>query len=123
MVGRLFLDLYQHEGRIEPLQPDLLGEELVARELGADQALLAGWLEGATALELHHGLTVLDRLARGQPEAERWLEQAVGLDTASVAEAAISVAVETGDPIGRVVADHLTRHPEPELSSTLEPRV
>lgn len=58
---------------IEPLQPDLLGEELVAEALSRDEGLLGRVLDGAKPEEAFSTLTVLTRLARRRPEFEKWL--------------------------------------------------
>jgi len=51
-----------------------------------------------------HGLTLLTRLAVRQPAASRWLAQALGSRLAVLAEVAVEVAAETGDPIAEALA-------------------
>jgi len=90
---------------LEGLQPDLLGEELVARVLAADSSLLPSVLQAAPEPGKRQALTVLTRLAwRGRKEAEGWLDLAFQSDLDGLAELALEVAVETGDPIGKVLA-------------------
>ena len=60
-----------------------------------------------------HILTQLTRLARGREEGSRWLEGAFERKLEKLALPALDVAVETGDPVGRVLAykiekDHLS---------------
>ena len=66
------------EGRVlEPLQPDLLGEELVRQVLEKDEALLSLVLEGSSGAARRNALTVLTRLASRRSEARRFLEAAL----------------------------------------------
>ena len=97
--------LYPGERYLEPIRPDLLGEHLVEQALADDPSLLAAALAGQPAAPL----TVLTRLARRRPVARRWLEQAFTQDLERLAEPAMQVAIETGDPIGPVLADELER--------------
>ena len=59
---------------------------------------------------VEHSLTVLTRLAQQSPPAEKWLEDALGKDVERLAEPAIAVAIQTGDPIGPVLAKVLARN-------------
>ncbi len=86
------------------LEPDLLGEELVASCLADEPALLDRVLEVADADGRAAALTVLTRLASRRPEEERWLAQAFERHVEELTESALTVAVEVGDPIGRVLA-------------------
>ena len=80
---------------VEPLQPDLLGEELVAEALSRDEGLLGRVLDGATPEEAYSTLTVLTRLARRRPEFEKWLGVALENRVNELADLALDVAVET----------------------------
>ena len=100
--------LYPGERYLEPIRPDLLGEHLVAEALADDPSLLAAAL--VTPAEIP--LTVLSRLAKRRPEARRWLEQAFARELERLAEPAIHVAIETGDPIGPVLAGALAARTE-----------
>jgi tetratricopeptide (TPR) repeat protein len=112
----------QRDRPIEPLRPDLLGEELVDRALSDDPGLLTAGLEGVSREQAHSGLTVLTRLARRRPEAARWLEQAFAADLEVLAEPAIHVAIETGHPMGKVLGEALKKQPL-EDPSRLEPLI
>ncbi|HEX5080070.1 MAG TPA: tetratricopeptide repeat protein [Geminicoccaceae bacterium] len=115
--------LYPGERYLEPLRPDLLGEELVGKALSDDPALLTAALGGgASQDQVQNALTVLTRLAQRRPDAERWLEQAFAGDLERLAEPAIRVAIETGPPMGKVLAQALTLQPLKE-PARLEPMI
>src|ERR1700720_4587679 len=92
---------------IEPLQPDILGEELVAECLARDESLLVTFLAAAEKVEAHTALTVMNRLARRSPVASTWLRHALAAHLDSLAEGTLDVATETGDPVGRDLAQAL----------------
>jgi len=99
----------QHWG-IVPVQPDLIGEYLIDRRLRAEPGILDVLLSSPPNVQ--PTLTTLTRMAQSwrgivpdvAVEARRWLEQALGGDLAGNIEAAIDVALSTGDPIGQVLA-------------------
>ncbi len=119
-VAHVFMDLYGHRGRVEPLQPDLLCERLVTREFKRIPELRTAWLIGARPEQLRHGLTVLDRIASDTPEARHWLSAVIQQDLEQLAPLAVKVAMESGDPIGQVLAECLRSQPNPTLSYELE---
>jgi len=90
---------------LDPLQPDLLGEELVAEALSQNIGLLAKVLDGSSPEEGHAVLTVLTRLARRRPELEDWISVALRGRLEALGEIALDVAVETGDPLGIKLAE------------------
>ncbi len=92
---------------IEPLQPDLLGEELVAEALSRDEGLLGRVLDGTKPEEASSTLTVLTRLARRRPEFEKWLGTALHGRLEALAEIALDVAVATGDPLGLKLTEQM----------------
>jgi tetratricopeptide (TPR) repeat protein len=111
------------DGRfLEPLQPDILGEELVAEILQRDSPLLDKLLDGATPEEGRGVLIVLTRLAQRRPEAEEWLRAAFCGRLEALAENALEVAVETGDPIGLVLAQEIERSSDEDLVERLMDR-
>lgn len=57
--------------------------------------------------DIHHTLTLLTRLAARQPSQEQRLHQALVGRLDELAEVVLEVAVETGDPIGQVLAEAL----------------
>lgn len=78
MVRDLIRNLYDgSEGDnrhyLDPLQPDLLGEELVAEALTRDTGLIGRILEQGRPREVYYTLVVLSRLARRISQAEDWI--------------------------------------------------
>lgn len=67
----------------------------------------------------HATLTVLTRLAQRRPEAEEWLRSAFSRRLGSLATSALDVAVETGDPIGLVLAREIEKNATGELAKRL----
>jgi len=104
---------------VEPLQPDLLGEELVADVLQRDSRLLERLLDGATAEEGRALLTVLTRLAQRRPAAEEWLRAAFHARLDLLAESALEVAVKIGDPIGLGLAREIAENADESLAERL----
>ena len=103
--------LYPGEAFLEPLRPDLVGEHLVDRALDDDPSLLNAAIgEEASEEQIRNALTVLTRLAKQRGEARRWLARAFENEAERLAEPAIQVAIETGDPIGQSLAEALYRH-------------
>jgi tetratricopeptide (TPR) repeat protein len=80
------------------VEPDLLGEHLVARE--ADAELLDSLLEIADADEIRQSLTILTRLAARSSTHQDLLADLLARRLEQLAGPALAVAVETGDPIG-----------------------
>ncbi|MFO0221694.1 MAG: hypothetical protein ACK56E_00135, partial [Planctomyces sp.] len=70
-----------------------------------------------------HLLVTLNRLAARKPEAMRHLEDFLVQDLPTLAPLAIDVAIEQGDPLGRALANVLTRAPDPELAFKLNDRI
>jgi hypothetical protein len=62
---------------------------------------------------------VLDRIAARRPEREAWLSQVLARDLTRLAHPAMEVAMTSGDPIGRILAECFARHPQPGLSAEL----
>lgn len=55
----------------------------------------------------HSSLRCLTRLAQWKPKARAWLEQALLSRFPGIIDTAVDIAIETGDPIGRILADRL----------------
>ena len=102
----LLLALYPKGKGCTGLEPDVLGEHLVARELDEDPGLLDVVFTDANSEQAAHALTVLDRLAGTQrdPEQTKWLDKALSGRLEALAETAMGVAAQTGDPIGQLLA-------------------
>jgi tetratricopeptide (TPR) repeat protein len=115
--------LYPGERYLEPVRPDLLGEDLVDRALCKDPELLkVAFIEDASRDQILNGLTVLARLAQRRPDAERWMEQTLAGDLERLAEPAIQVAIEIGHPMGKILAEALQKQPLGD-PSRLEPLI
>lgn len=94
---------------IEPLQPDLLGEALVDVALEREPDLLDRVLVDADDAIRERLLTVLTRLAQQEATATResgvrWLERALTGHIEDLAEPALQVVLETGEPADKVLA-------------------
>ncbi len=113
--------LYPGPGWLNGLQPDVIGEHLVAREVAADLALLGAFLDGADAGQAHSALTVLTRLAQRDSGQTQWLDRALSGRVVRLAKIAMAAAVETGDPIGRVLAALLAKEGTADLAAKLIP--
>ncbi|HEX8245884.1 MAG TPA: toll/interleukin-1 receptor domain-containing protein [Longimicrobium sp.] len=115
-LGEVLRCLYGWEGRIEPLQPDRVGEALVTRELERDSELREGWHTGATPQQLRNGLVLLGRIASQQPNAHEWLVDVLSAALAERAEAARDVALEGSEPVALALRDALRRRSDPSLA-------
>lgn len=101
---------YPRDGGVDALRPDLLGERLVARELARDDSLLDLCLGPAAEVLLRRSaLTLLNRLARHDAAAEVWLRMGLTRYPTACADDLLAVAVESGDPAGRVFAGVLDK--------------
>jgi tetratricopeptide (TPR) repeat protein len=117
---KLLRRLYGKGSDLEPLRPDLLGEELVAQELRDDVRLLDRVLDGVTPGEAQKALTILTRLAQRRPEEGRaWLAAAFRDRLEQLAELVFEVAIETGDPVGQVLAQEIGERAGGELARRL----
>lgn len=114
---------YAVSGRIDALRPDMLGERLISQELAKDSSLLEAVLgRKANEATSRSALVVLNRLARQSPSDVIWLERGLQQHLSRpIGIAAIAVAIESGDPIGRVLATVLEKAPEPETYDLIEP--
>ena len=65
------------------------------------------------ATTVHETLTRLTRLAQRRPECGRWLTESLW-GRPELAQTALDVAVESGDPIGRRLASLLASGDDPE---------
>ncbi|MBN2023636.1 MAG: tetratricopeptide repeat protein [Pirellulales bacterium] len=116
---------------VAPLEPDLLGQALVARAL-SDRATREDYLDrvfdDADAPSTTNGFLVLGRLAEDRPEARPWIERALGRDVPARAEAAFAAALALGEktagsPLGLVLASALQREGTTELARAFEDRL
>jgi tetratricopeptide (TPR) repeat protein len=111
-IADILACLYPDPNGLGALRPDLLGEELAAKELRQDAALLDKAFSPAVPAErLANGLTVLSRLARREPEQIDLLRAALAGRLDRLAAPGVKVTVETGGPLGRVLAATLRGEP------------
>jgi tetratricopeptide (TPR) repeat protein len=108
-VQGVLRDLYYGSGEryLDPLQPDILGEQLIAEALAKDDGLLGRMLDGATPEEGSSILTVLTRLAQRHSDQRRWIKAGLHGRLEQLGETALEVAISTGDPLGMELAAEL----------------
>ncbi len=108
-VQRVLRDLYYGSGEryLDPLQPDILGEQLIAEALAKDDGLLGRVLDEATSEEGSSALTVLTRLAQRLSDQRRWIKVGLHGRLEHLGETALEVAISTGDPLGMELAAEL----------------
>ena len=111
-VFELLRQLYRRDGGLAPLEPDLLGERLVAKALAAEDELLDIALDkDATRETALRALTALTRLARRFPAERKWLALALERYLAPRAQDAFAVAQETGAPMPELLAGAIAKSP------------
>ena len=116
-VARWLHGLYPASGGwIGPLEPDLLGETLVAQTLATEPELARDLLGRADAATATRALTVLTRGSRHYGECRAALGDALDHHLRRLARTAVDVAQQQGDPIGTLLADALERHPDSMLA-------
>lgn len=118
---------------LRALEPDLLGEELVAQVLGHIETpanYLLQVFDDAATLSVRHGLIVLGRLgSQGADErSQRWIASVLDADVSSRAlptlEAALALTGETAHaPLGQVLHEALKREGTTDLARKIEPLV
>jgi tetratricopeptide (TPR) repeat protein len=104
---------------IDPVQPDLLGEELVAEVLNRDESFLARILDDCSVAEGYSVLTLLTRLAQNRPHLEYLIGIALHGRLEHLSEAALHIAIETGDPIGVELAKQVEQYDTIDLCTRL----
>jgi len=116
-------DLYAGDSVLNGVQPDILGEHLVALAADADGSLVDAFF-GGEALgdgQLEHGLVVLTRLTQRDSAHDALLARAFEGDDRlhRLGRPGISAAVATGDPLGQLMAERLESAPDPGLALEL----
>ena len=120
-VVELLHVLYKGRRWCDGVEPDLVGEHLVAWCLSdAPELLDAAFGEGIPEARLEAGLTVLNRLAQRRPADRRLMETAIVRGLRHLALPAVRVAVASGDPVGLVLADALSRSGDLEIARQIE---
>ena len=103
-----------------PLTPVPLGEALIAHALETAPALPTRLLAVATASQAGRALAVLNQASRAHSSVKKALRRATSDHLATQWSAALEVAQETGDPIGRLLAEALDTQPQPRLAAQIE---
>jgi hypothetical protein len=106
---------------IRGLEPDLLGERLVADCLERDKELLDAALDPkrrSNADDARAAFTLLARLAMQRERDKTHLERALSHYFATWTKEILTVAKETGGPIGDLMAE-ATRHAPPKIQRSI----
>jgi hypothetical protein len=114
-IARWLSGLYSGPGYLKPLEPDRLGEALVARVCADVPELATELLKGGSDQQQRRTLTVVARAARDYPAATDALQAALARLLDRLLSTAIGVAQATGDPLGHLLADALEQNPAEEL--------
>jgi tetratricopeptide (TPR) repeat protein len=122
-VARWLRRLYPGSDWLNPLEPDVLGEVLVAEVLQDDPHLAGKILQGATDEQTHRILTVLTRAARQSPHVGDVLADLLRANLLRLALPAFHVATQTGEPLGQILTRVLEQSSETSLIGTLLPRI
>jgi hypothetical protein len=103
------------------LQPDLLAERHVAGQLSADHDLAAGCLHDLSNDQARKALTILARACVHDRRAAGVLASALRADLATLGVPAVETAVQTGGPLGQILAGVLSTTAAPlELLIAIE---
>jgi tetratricopeptide (TPR) repeat protein len=102
------------EGRLGSLQPDLLAETHVVRQLTSDTSLATACLSGLPFPQAVHALTVLARAWTHQDGARKLIADALHADLAHLALPAAVVALQTRSALGKLLAAALWDAPAAE---------
>jgi hypothetical protein len=89
------------------LQPDLVAERHVVDQLTAENDLAAACLQGLGTQQASRVLTILARACVHNPAASGLLAAGLSADFPHLAVPAVTVAVQTGGPIGQILAGAL----------------
>jgi tetratricopeptide (TPR) repeat protein len=111
--ARWLFGLYppDNEGRLGSLQPDLLAETHVIRQLAADSDFAQACLRSLSMSQAEHALTVLARAWAHQGDAPRFISEALRADLLNIAPIAVHVAVQTSSALGQLLADAVQNAP------------
>jgi len=116
--------LYRGRRWCDGVEPDLVGEHLVGRQLReAPELVDAAFGDGVPEPRLEAGLTVLNRLAQRRPADRSLLGDAIGSGLDRLALPAVRAAVAGGDPVGFVLAEALARSRDLEVARQLVERL
>jgi tetratricopeptide (TPR) repeat protein len=101
------------DGRLGSLQPDLLAERHVTRQLAADPELARACLRDLSPPRAEHALTVLARAWSHQEQASAVIAAGLRADLAGLALPAAAVTVQTLAGLGGLLTAELREAPVP----------
>ncbi len=129
----LLVDLYGERGgernlfqHLHPIEPDVIGEHWVEGLLmGEDgQLLLEEALdERRSDSQTRQALTVLGRICKRNGDKQVCLKYAFGLDLPRLSDLGWEVALEVGDPMGKVLAEVLRNADDLDTAANLAERI
>jgi Trypsin-like peptidase domain/Tetratricopeptide repeat len=122
-VANWLRTLYPGTGWLRPLEPDTLGDALLAEVLADVPELGRRVLVHSPPAQVGRVLTVLTRAAQDHEAAERALAEALRNELPSVWKTAIEVAQETGEPLGRLLAQAVEEVPRAGLADEMLARL
>ncbi|MCB1037105.1 MAG: hypothetical protein KDD47_24975, partial [Acidobacteria bacterium] len=110
--------------RLDPLQPDLLGEQLVYKVLSQDPGLLSTLADLADSAQASRLITILARIAKSpevgrKAKAAEWIDSVLEGRLEKLGQAAFEAAVQQGDPIGMILAARVEKEPSQEVAEAL----
>lgn len=119
-VARWLHDLYTPSaGWVGPLEPDLLGEALVARAVSQLPTLARELLKRAEPATAARALTVLARGARHHDACRIAIKDVLDHELETIADIAVDVAQQLGEPLGSLLADALRRHGDSGIAASV----
>ncbi|GEM_PF-2128413 len=118
-IAELLQRLYPSQVRISGVTPDIIGEHLVAQELKKGLELPDIIMEMDDTY-IRNTLTILTRLAQRDRVGEEFLRDLLENHYKRAAHIALKVALETGEPLGKILTEVLKKHPDPELAFGIE---
>ena len=108
----LLRQLYPQDAGVAPLQPDILGERLIARAAGLDDELLdIALARRRDPAGAKHALTVLTRLAQRDPKQQTILSRALDRHLVDHLQQSLEVGSETGAPMPLIIAETVRGKP------------
>jgi tetratricopeptide (TPR) repeat protein len=102
-----------------PLEPDLLGEALLAKILSDAPSVVDRALVAVIPERAERPLTVLTRMAHQNADARAALERGIAARFDVLRPVALEVARGSGDPLGKILADALKRNPRAEIAEAV----
>lgn len=119
--GRWLYELYPADdgGRLGSLQPDLLAETLVVRELAASDELARACMSSLAEPQAERALTILARAQVHQRQARELIAGALSADLTNLAIPAAKVALQTSSDLAPLLEAALRVAPVPSQTLML----